>query len=72
MMKKTQVMIPSTMVTKPSATQIHNQMYAQREKIEVTAKTQRIKKDRLRSLSREYSETAIIEVARCLPAKESL
>ena len=33
---------------------------------------QKIKKDRLRSLAREYSEPAIVEVAQGLTAKESL
>lgn len=31
-----------------------------------------MKKDRLRSLGREYSDNAIIEVAQGLPAKESM
>ena len=33
---------------------------------------QKTKKDRLRSIARQFSERAIIEVARGMPAKESI
>ena len=32
----------------------------------------KLRKDKLRSLSREFSEKAVIEVAQGLPAKESI